>query len=376
MDVKEYIEEKGFDYKPINSANGLQLNLKVCPFCHKPDYHFYINAETGQFICHHGECQEAGGLYRLKKHLGDLMEPTAFSDMADQDENKPSFAPDKYEEIRAAHTRLLQDKETLLYLTSRAFTLEAVKYFQLGLVHENGDKWLAFPYFDLVQLKNVKLRSLPPAKKMFKRWIGGVSSLFNERVLYEKPESIIITEGETDCVALWSKGIRNVVGASIGAGGIRPEWIRLLDRFATIYFCYDNDQAGEIGAKKFAVRLGVERCKQIRLPPEIKDINEFFMRGKSAEDFQKLIDQAAKFEIENVQSIGSALRQQIRNMFAGVKETKLILPWKNVNKMLDGLVPGDLIVVGGKPGVGKSTFAFNILYDQVRKGNPGLLFSL
>jgi len=39
-------------------------------------------------------------------------------------------------------------------------------------------------------------------------------------------------------------------------------------------------------------------------------------------------------------------------------------------------MPGDLIVLASRPGVGKSSFAFNLLYYYARAGIPSLLFTL
>lgn len=378
MNVKEYLDQKGLVYRTVDSPNGVQYNLKVCPFCQDSRYHFYISSKTGLYFCHHGSCGAAGSFLTFKKKLGDLMEPTSFADM-DTSDQPVGLPDDKLNEVLAAHERLLNDKETLWYLSSRAFTLEAVKYFKLGVVEEDGVKWLLIPSFSQGKLANVKLRTLPPAAKRFRRWSGGISCLFNEQALHVPPapnNSIILCEGETDCIALWSKGIRNVIGVTLGASGVKAEWIKLLDKFQTVYFAYDNDMAGEIGAKKFATRLGLARCKQVRLPPDVKDVNEYFIKGHKAQDFLTLLNNADDFEVENVQSIGSVIRQHLRNVFTNNVDNKLTLHWKNVNKLLDGIVPGDLIVIGGRPGTGKSTLSFNILYEQAKRGVPGLLFSL
>jgi archaellum biogenesis ATPase FlaH len=376
-EVRNYIAQKGWRVLGETNSDGeTWIRIERCVFCQDTRGHFYICGETGQYKCHAGNCGVSGSFFTLKKHMGDLMEPTTFSDFL-QETPKPKFGEQEIAAVHANHLRLLQDKETLLYLSSRHFSREAVQYFQLGLEIVDGIKWLSFPYFDLDGLKNVKYRTLPPAKKAFRRLEGGESTLYNERILHADYDELLLTEGETDCIALWSHGVKNVVGVSIGAGSFKPEWVKLLDKYKRLYICYDNDEAGLAGAQKFANRMGLSRCRQVRLPPDVKDINEFFVKGHTIQEFHILLQQADKFDVENVTSLGGAIREQLRNAYLGVTEVKYELPWKNVNKLLNGLVPGDLIVLGGKPGVGKSTLALNILYHFASyKKMPVLLISL
>ncbi len=371
--VKAYIDSKGWQYKIVPSQNGEQFQCHRCPFCHDTaGTHFYISAKSGQYYCHH--CQAAGSFYTLKKHLGDLTDPISFKNLVPEE---TLVIDDKeYDEIQKSHLRLLQDKDALLYLSSRRLGLEAVRHFKLGLTEEDNITWLSFPYMSHGKLKNIKYRTLPPAQKKFRRALGGESSLYNDEVLQEKLDKILIVEGEMDLLSLWSKGFKNVVATSIGAGGIKNEWIEQLDKVPIIFICYDNDDAGQIGAQKLAARLGLEKCKQIRLPNGYKDINEYFQKGHTAIHFQKLIDVAVNFDVENVISLGGLIQETIRHLTAGVPEERYILPWKSVNKLVNGFVPGDLIVIAGKPGTGKSSLSFNILYHWAMIDIPVLLFSL
>ena len=372
-DIREYIENKRWRYKIVQSQNGPQFLIEKCPFCFdKNGTHFYISSITGQFYCH--RCGQSGSLFTLKKHLGDLVEPISFDTLTPKEE---IIIDDmEFENAQKAHLKLLQDKDVLLYLSSRCFSLEAVKHFKLGLSEEYNLKWLWFPYISSGKLKNIKKRTLPPAEKGFMRLIGGESSLYNEDILNTKLDYVTVCEGESDLVALWSKGFKNVVATSVGAQGIKNEWIEKLDKIPMILIAYDSDDRGQLGAQKLAARLGIEKCKQIKLPNGHKDINEYFQRGKRAIDFQQLIDNAETFDVEHVKSLAGFIQQSVHKIYAGEKENKLELPWKNVNKLLDGLAPGDLIVVAARPKVGKSSFSFNVLYHFAMMGIPVLLFSL
>ena len=200
--------------------------------------------------------------------------------------------------------------------------------------------------------------------------------MYNADALACAEDHIIIVEGEADCVSLWSVGITNVCSIPDGAGSLPTNVIDRLDRYQRIYLCYDSDPAGQNGAIKAAKRLGIERCYNVRLPTGVKDANDY-LKEHTKEDFIRLKDQADKFDIEDVKSVVSIVQDMIVKLYVeGPQEQGLPFPWKNLTRLLGSMLPGDLIVVGGKPGVGKTTFALNIMFHLTKIGVPSLLFEL
>ncbi len=377
MTTEEYLKSKGFKYQVVDSPKGKQARVKTCPFCGSKDFHFYINLVTGQYICHHASCDQAGSIYTLKKYLGDVIPVSSFSDLATKD--KKSVDVNLADKVKEAHQLLMKDKEVLKYLHLRRFSRDAVIHFKLGCSIEEGVKWLWYPYILGTEVKNVKKRALPPADKAFKRIYGGQSAMFNERALFVTgQEEIIIAEGEADCVALWSMGMDHVVGVTIGAGGINNQWIEQLDKFQRIYFVYDPDAAGKKGATKFATRLGLNRCYNIKLPPGIKDVNDYFIAGHSGQDFLKLKETARQFDVEDVRPLSTLIQDTIVSLYIGDKDLSgLTWPWPSLTKIVGTMMPGDLVVVGGKPATGKTGFALNVLtYLSIVHNVPTLLFEL
>lgn len=54
----------------------------------------------------------------------------------------------------------------------------------------------------------------------------------------------------------------------------------------------------------------------------------------------------------------------------------LCLPWTAFNERTGGLNPGDLVIVAGRPGMGKSAWAINALTSVAMRGKRALIFSL
>jgi len=374
-DILAYIKSKGWKYKPVDSDKGLEFKVEVCPFCHDIGGHFYLNSQTGFCYCH--KCGNSGGIYTVMKALGDLANILEVGKQAD--EPKPTInIEEEMRKVVLAHDNLLHDEAVLYYLRKRRFSEAAMMKFVLGVSEENGIKWLWFPYIRNHKLYNIKKRALPPADKDFRRLYGGESILYNADVLDSDDfDYIIITEGESDCIALWSAGIPNVVGATVGAKGVKNEWIQSLDKFGKIYLAFDTDMAGKDGAARFAKRLGIERCYHLKLPPNYKDINKYFMSGRTLDEFKVLMDRAEKFDVDNVRSISGIIQDSISRLYlTGETNTVIHYPWESVERITGGLAPGDLIVVAGRPGVGKTTFALQLVNEFSTQGIPSLLYEL
>jgi DNA primase len=119
---------------------------------------------------------------------------------------------------------------------------------------------------------------------------GGYAELYGWEVLATEPKQIVICEGEFDRMVLEEKGFLAVTSTS-GAGTFRAEWAKAFENVPNVYICYDNDEAGRVGASRVAELMA--HAKVVELPAEVGeagDVTDFFVRlGKSREDFQKLL---------------------------------------------------------------------------------------
>lgn len=107
-------------------------------------------------------------------------------------------------------------------------------------------------------------------------------------------KSIILCEGEWDALVLESNGFKAVTRT----GGAKT-WTTKFNEFFVgkdVYLCFDNDEPGKEGLRIVTKELQdiAKSIKIITLPLEFEgaDISDFFQRGGTAQDFQKLIDAA------------------------------------------------------------------------------------
>lgn len=381
MTSLEYVQQKGFEHK--QSAG--QIILKRCPFCGDTENHFYIDpGEGGPFLCH--KCQAKGNLFTLRKHLGDFhtqpgngnrhQKAQAGISRAFPEQGRGEHRPAPEAATRALK-RLLQDTEVLKYVTeTRGLSIEAVNHFNLGLeVDKDGTRWLTIPHFIKDECMNIKSRTIPPAEKTFRRIKDCPSVLFNADAL-EGAEEIFITEGEIDAISLWGEGIKNVIGATTGAGSFDPEWIDQLKPIKKIYLCYDPDEPGQKGAREVARRLGYGRCFNVVLP-EGQDVNEFFISGMDIFDFQSVVNQSERFDVAGIMSVDKGISQFGEELRQPDKQTGILFPWPSVNRLVPtGFQPGELVVLSAPPKTGKSSFALQIAGSCALRNIPSLFYCL
>ncbi|HLA27799.1 MAG TPA: DnaB-like helicase C-terminal domain-containing protein [Syntrophales bacterium] len=379
MTALEYIQSKGLEYR-IQSGQAV---LKTCPFCGDQKSHFYIDQTEGAFFCH--KCSERGNLITLQKHYGDYQtkatrppaRPQGSVKAAFEDKRKPSTMPDEKKAIEA-HERLLGDKDGLQYITeARGISIETVKAFKIGLqIDKAGGRWLSVPHYEKGKLVNIKSRSLPPAKKDFRRVKDCRSILFNGDAIETHGDEIYITEGEIDALTLLDQGIKNVIGTTTGAGSFDPSWIDQLQTVKKIILCYDPDEAGQKGAREAARRLGYDRCFTVVLP-DGQDVNEYFRAGHDLFDFQSLVNQARQFDVAGIMTFADGLRKYREESQRPDRATGIRTGWADVDRIIKtGFMPGELVVLSAPPKIGKSTFALQIITSNALQDIPSLFFCL
>lgn len=343
--------------------------VTTCPYCGKPG-HLYIDPDKRVFFCH--QCKMAGTWRQLSEQLG------IDSSVNIQPVAKKEYKHPTEEYIAVCHKKLLGPSGTnaVEYLYSRKISLDTIHHFKIGLEKKNNLEWVVIPYYAKEKPVNAKYRSIPPAKKEFRRWKDGESILFNQDILkgMKAEDPVIIVEGEFDCLALHSQGIKNVVSTSVGANAIKPEWIDALEKFKNITLVYDSDEPGQKGAKELGKRLDIDRCRNVVLPE--KDANDFFLSGRTAEEFKNIVDSASYFPVENIQTMEQVFKNLIASYDEKAKSTSLKPQWRSIERIMGPYEPGDLIVLSATPKTGKTSWALNEAVHHAKAMNPVLFFCL
>lgn len=352
----DFLKTTDWEYKEVT---GEQYNVKKCPICGDERDKFYMSFE-GLWDCK--ICGAVGNLYQLKAKIGGLDNITSINKLFVNKKELDFSLLEEYEED------LKSNEDAYEYLKEkRKFDDKTIKHFRLG---SDGD-WIVIPHIQENKLWNLKMRNF--REKEFKRVAGQPSVLFNYDNLNPKKKTLVIVEGETDCIATWQLGVQNVIGLTVGAGTFLPEWIPLVMKYEEIIICLNSDAPGQKGAKNIAEKLGITKCKNVILPT--KDVNDFLIE-REPKEFIQLLKDAEQFNVQNI----TTLNEYIENIDEWFDKdgalNGLSLPFEKINSILKGFKEEDLIIVTGDSGIGKTTFTLNILKHFIQNNKRCLGFFL
>lgn len=142
------------------------------------------------------------------------------------------------------------------------------------------------------------------------------------------------------------------------------------------------------GARYYA-EIVAQRATMRRLAEAGTRIASWGYTGAEGEDVDAVVDQAQQ-EIYNVtesrrtssdfMSFGDLVQptlDEIDALSSGSSNLGIMTGFQDLDELTNGLQPGQLIVIGARPGCGKSTLAMDILRScSMRQGKPSVMFSL
>lgn len=395
LDVGEYLRAKSLD--PLSRGDGQWLIR--CLFCgdskNQRHRHLYVNKEHGAFKCQ--RCNEDGGFNKLRESLGD---PPIRKD------SEAKWPKEVVWEtaVSLAADRLFDNLDVVKYLNDRGIANESIVEFQIGfmdkewvtsmrdkfdlrsmreagLVQEWGNEFWSYQAILIPYLEGGKVTQLR-AKHIGGNTIGlrdVPTRLFNTDATADA-KNVVVCEGEMDAILLHQKGY-NVVGVP-GAGAFKDIWLRYFDGVRRVYIVPDHDRLNEVtgeragieGAKRTKRLIG-ERATIVELPrpddDEPTDLTDYFIRDNhSNAEFSGLI---ADHTDSRLSTFDVAYEEYVDLLSANGIETG----FKDLDRyMFPGMLPGQVCIVLAKTGVGKTTFATQLIWNFVDGGESVMMLSL
>jgi 5S rRNA maturation endonuclease (ribonuclease M5)/archaellum biogenesis ATPase FlaH len=350
LDVVTFARRHLGQYK----QKGNEIIPVYCCFCqggpHKDKYSLAINIEKETFNCKRGSCGRQGHYSQLLKEFGEEQNSPTNYEM-----RKP--APKAY---KKPVTVIETPKEKVeKYLMLRGFSKETWERRQVG--ESNG--LIVFPYFENGQPVMNKFRK---AEKYdgngMKSWReeGGKAVLWGMD-LCDPSNPLVLVEGEPDCLALDECGIENVV--SVPSGSKDLSWIETcwewLEQFNQIIIWGDNDEPGKEMVRQVVTRLGDWRCYIV--DSEHKDANISLIRDGKDKTAEKVFN-AKSVPINGLIDLADVTpvdQTNVKRVLTGIK---------SIDKHTGGSLMGELTVVTGKSGQGKSTLLGQIMLESIDQG--------
>ena len=231
---------------------------------------------------------------------------------------------------------------------------------------------IAFPYFRDCQVINVKYRD---NQKNFRQEKGAEKIFYGLDTVGEH-ETIVITEGEPDALALQEAGLLDSMGilsvpdgapAIVKSEAVDPEedakfayvwncWA-VLDRAKKVILAVDSDGPGRALAEELSRRIGRAKCWRVSWPSlgdaPRKDANEVLIED-GAQVLRECIEGAHPYPIRSLHQVRD-FRDRVVGVYEKGRSRGLSTGWNNLDQFMT-IAPGQFSVITGTPSSGKSEF--------------------
>ena len=321
---------------------GDELFFKYCPQCrgggNRDKNTFSVNLKSGLFKCFRASCDYHGHFVELARDFD--------YDLGFGEKRVYRKLPQKPVVVRNG---------AIEYMAKRGISSEICRKYELTTRTDNKDI-LVFPFYDetgtlqFVKYRNMKFRKGIDKNKEWSE-AETMPILFGIKQCKDF-DRLIITEGQIDSLSVAECGFNNAVSVPTGATGFTWlancwDWIT---KFHDVVVFGDNEHGKITLADTLRARLP-QTVKVVRKKDYLgeKDANDILLKyGKQA--IRAAIENAEIPQLENVKDL--ALVQSVD--INALPKIKTNIP--DIDRLIGGLVMGQVILLTGKRGHGKSTF--------------------
>ncbi|XP_060557003.1 twinkle mtDNA helicase-like [Ruditapes philippinarum] len=378
----------------LGHVTGYTGYLTVCPKLGKlamkrrrKEDSLYINATSGYFYCHH--CGTSGSWSQLQdnvKYIKSRKKPLkqieCFKDIADvvRESNEDHTPVLKHFEgahdFRSVTDEMFETIQSMFEwhgIEKRTFIEYGVKWRR-----KENEYWIMFPIYSPVnkvitsvkvfngkvtEEGDIKINTVQKYPK------GKMSYLFgwqNEGMIKRATKhTVVITATEADAMVVsQSTGILSLSLTNVSQ--LPQETLPFLEEFSKVILWLGTDSMAWDNTKVFSKKLGDKRCHVFK-PTELKSMpHEVIQNGDSIHTIlgkSKLMSHQSILTFANV-------RQEVYAEFADFNQVSGV-KWKRytkLNKLLKGHRRGELTILSGPTGSGKTTFTSEYALDLCMQG--------
>ncbi len=317
--------------------------VMYCPYCqhHKP--RLAIHEDTGVWKC--WVCDESGPFSKLAKKLG-------FSSAIEKDD------------VDSIDYITLPPNSRLLEYTMKRGIGQALT--ELALRYDQDLRACVFLYPHPITGDNCGYKIKYLKGKGF-RWISVKGEehpgiyIPDHDMFIDEEKYVVVTEGEFDALSLVELGINAIATG----GATNAKSFPYLDRYETVYLCYDNDEAGRRGAVKAGEYFG-DKAKTVLLP-EAKDPNDWHVKhGGTTERF---------WEVVHSNPLVISAKALVSDTFSYLYNPDLVkgepTGLVGLDKMLGGGKRlGELTITHAEAKTGKNSLWHQLMYYWLQRGIP------
>lgn len=315
IDMEEWLDQEGIEYKKTRGSHGPQANLKECPFCGNAKWKTYIGLETGFGNCF--VCNEKMNKWKFIKASLRLDKTSDVIAKIEKAARERGWRPNRKQELAVnmktklslpSSVALPVNGRNLSYLENRNITGELAERFHLRFSlngkftykddrgytkTQDYSKRIIIPIFDLLgDLASFQGRDITEAsdkKYLFPPGYASTGSILYGGHQAHKAKSVAIGEGVFDVIAMRAAfdGDRNMrdiatigtFGKHLSQGDDNSQLAKLLtlkgEGLKQVTIMWDGERAALEEAIKTALTLrGHGLTTRVALLPKGRDPNE------------------------------------------------------------------------------------------------------
>ena len=261
------------------------------------------------------------------------------------------------------------------YLKGRGLTDETMAAYRIG--YRAGH--IVFPFFadgKLAMVKELAIERVNGKKDIRPTSKDQRPVLFGWQAIPTLSRSVTICEGEIDAMTLFQYGFPALSVPFGGGAGNKQQWIEHefenLERFDTIYLAMDGDEEGASATLEIARRLGLHRCRIVRLP--FKDANECLQQGISKDEIAGFFEGSQSLDPEELRTATSFSADVYSRLNGDADRRGLPLPWRKTHENFR-IRYGEVTIWTGISGHGKSLLLGQIMGHLSFLDSPAVIAS-
>jgi DNA primase len=229
VDIEEYLDDQGIDYRIVSGSSGRQANLKTCPVCGASKWKVYIGLDSGFGNCFSGSCGARWNKWSfIKAHLGVEKAGDVVRHLKEVAKGL-GWRPRKMITVAVDHGEvklplsypLPIDGQNLMYLEERGITAEYAAYFHLRYCEygtwdykkadgspgvQNFANRVIIPVYDLdgrlVTFQGRDLTGTSDRKYLFPSSLPGTGRFLLNGQNAAKAKRVVMGEGAFDVMAI------------------------------------------------------------------------------------------------------------------------------------------------------------------------------
>lgn len=339
---------------------GRELFFKYCPYCHGGEHRdkntFSINLDKGTFKCFRATCGMQGHFVELCRDMG---YPLDFGEVKQYRKlpQKPITVRDRAVE----------------FLKSRGISEATGRKYSITAQAQNNDI-IAFPFFDENNiLQFVKYRNSRYNGYGNKEWCEkNTKPILFGMAQCTDFKRLVVTEGQLDSLSVSECGISNAVSVPTGARGFTwvehcYDWVCKFDEIVV----FGDYEHGKITlSEEFNIKFPQKKIKIVSAECYLgeKDANDILRKyGKDA--VIKAVESAKEAPINAVLELADVESIDIYNM------ERVSTGISSIDRALGGLYFGQVVLLTGERGHGKSTLMSMLGCEALNQGYTCLFYS-